>query len=56
MSKKWVVFFHNMRELLRYSLNGESEGEREETIALLAYERGIPEEEIGWKIVEGGKR
>ena len=55
-NKYWVVFFHGTKELLRYSLYGESEGEREKTIALLAYEKDIPEEEIGWKIVKGGKR
>lgn len=50
MRRLWVVFFHNNRELLRYSLLGESEGEREETIQLLAYENNIPAEEICWAI------
>lgn len=53
MARLWVVFFWNDRELLRYTLRGESEGEREETIKLLAYENGIPEEEISFNVVNG---
>lgn len=51
MAKMWVVFFYENRELLRYTLRGEAEGEREETIKLLAYENGIPEEEIKFAVV-----
>lgn len=50
MLKEWVIFYTGDIELLRYSLRGEGEGEREATIGLLAYERGIPEEEICWDV------
>lgn len=50
MNKTWVIFFWQDRELLRYSLIGEMEGEREETINLLAYENEIPAEEICWAV------
>ena len=49
----WVVFFWEDKELLRYSLYGEMEDERMETIRLLAYENDIPEEEIGYTIMAG---
>lgn len=51
MNRLWVVFSCDGVELLRYSLVGESEGEREETIALLAYENGVEEDEIDWDVV-----
>ena len=51
MACKWVVFSICGRELLRYSLSGESEGEREDTIAILAYETGFPKEEIEVDII-----
>lgn len=51
--KVWVVFVYKGIELLRYTLRGEGEGEREETISLLAYENGIQEEEIESCIVGG---
>lgn len=51
MRHKWVVFFYEDRELLRYTLYGEAEGEREETMQMLAYENGIPADEIGWTII-----
>ena len=51
MKKAWVIFFHKDRELLRYSLFGESEGERQSTIELLAYENGLEPSEISFAIV-----
>lgn len=51
MKRKWVVFFFGGRELLRYTLIGEGEDEREATIQMLAWENGIPEEEIQYAIV-----
>lgn len=51
MKREWVVFFAEGRELLRYTLRGESEGEREATIGLLAYENGLDESEIYFAIV-----
>ena len=50
MGRTWVIFYFEDRELLRYSLFGEFEGEREETINLLAYENDIPVEEICWVV------
>lgn len=49
--KDWVVFFWNEAELMSYTLRGEMEGEREETIKLLSYMFNIPENEIGFKVV-----
>lgn len=51
MARAWVVFSHDGIELLRYTLFGEGEGEREETIAFLAYENGIPENDIECDVV-----
>ena len=51
MIKQWVVFILDMKEIARYTLADEMEGEREATIGLLAYENGVSEEEILWKIV-----
>ena len=52
MGRMWVIFYTGNRELLRYSLQGEAEGEREATVGLLAYENGIPESEISWDVRE----
>lgn len=52
MAREWVVFFRGDVELMRYTLREEMEGEREETIKLLAYENGIPEEEISFDVVD----
>ena len=51
MSRVWVVFFRGDVELMRYTLRGEMEGEREETIKLLSYMYNIPENEIEFNIV-----
>lgn len=50
MNRTFVIFYYEDRELLRYSLFGEEDGEREETINLLAYENDIPAEEICWTV------
>lgn len=42
----WIVFYHDGREILRISKNGLHEGELQDTIGLLAYERGISEGDI----------
>lgn len=44
----WKVFIDKKtgRELFAYSLDGEGGGEEQETKALLAYENGIPEDQI----------
>lgn len=55
MRKRWLVFMHGDRELLRYTSDHEFEGEREATIAMLAYEKHIPKEEITVKAVVDGK-
>lgn len=51
MARKWVVFFRGDVELMCYTLRGEMEGEREETIKLLSYMLNIPEDEIEFNIV-----
>ena len=51
MAREWVVFFHENVELMRYTLRGEMEGEREETIKLLSYMFNIPETEIEFSVV-----
>ena len=51
MAIPWVVFSNNGIELLRYSLHGEMEGEREQTVALLAYEYGVDEQDIDCTVV-----
>lgn len=43
---QWVVFYHRGRELAAVTLRGLFPGEIRETIALLAYEHGIPSQEI----------
>lgn len=43
---QWVVFYHGKQELAAVTLQGLFPGEVRETIALLAYERGIPSQEI----------
>lgn len=40
--RKWLVFFCDGKEILRYTLNGSFPEEREETMKLLAYERDVP--------------
>lgn len=50
MGRIWVIFYWQDRELLRYSMFGEFDGEREATIELLAYENDIPAEEICWVV------
>ena len=51
MKRKWVVFYYEDKELLRYTLLGEGENEREETIKMLAWENDIPENEIEYAII-----
>lgn len=46
MSELWAVFYHGDKELSAYTMKGTFPREKEETIALLAHEKGIPEEEI----------
>ena len=53
MVRQWVVFICDGIELMRYTLVGECEGEREETISLLAYENDISEDEIECYITTG---
>ena len=50
MVYKWVVFYHNGKELMRYSVNGTHSGELQETKNLLAYELGVGVEEITVKL------
>lgn len=52
MREKWLVFYHEGREICAYTLRGTFQGEREDTIALLAHERGIPAEEITCQVEE----
>lgn len=42
----WIVFYHDGLEILRISKNGLHDGELQDTIGLLAYERGISEGDI----------
>jgi hypothetical protein len=42
----WIVFYHGERELAAVTLQGLFPGEIRETIALLACERGVPEDAI----------
>ena len=51
LRRHWVAFYHNGVELCRYSLYGSFDGECEETIQLLAYEKGVHADEIYWKII-----
>ncbi len=46
MFEEWLVFRHDGEELCSYTLRGTFPGERAETKKLLAFEKGIPEEEI----------
>lgn len=46
MSEMWCVFYHGDKELGAYTTRGTFQGERDETIALLSYENGIPADEI----------
>nr|WP_325297192.1 hypothetical protein [uncultured Dysosmobacter sp.] len=49
MTEPWLVFYHQGKELLAYTLRGTFPGERQDTIALLAAERGIDPAEITTK-------
>ena len=51
MKKQWIVFFHEGKELCRYTVSGTFAGERDATIQLLAYENDIPASEITFAIV-----
>lgn len=51
MKREWVVFFYHDRELLRYTLRNEADGEREATIELLAYENNLSPSEICFAII-----
>jgi hypothetical protein len=42
----WIVFYHKKKELLAITLQGTFPGEIRQTIELLAWERGIPSQEI----------
>lgn len=53
MREKWLVFYHNGKEICRYTLRGTFTGERENTVQLLAAERGIDASEITFAIVDG---
>lgn len=48
MTEQWLVFRDREtgRELCAYTIRGTFPGERRETIKLLAFEEGIPEERI----------
>lgn len=48
--EEYLVFYHNGKELCRYSLRGTFPGEREATIELTAQELGIPAAEITTRI------
>lgn len=50
MREDWLVFYHDGEEIGSYTIRGTFQGEREETIALLAHEKGIPPEEITARI------
>lgn len=50
--EKWVMFYHNEKELGGYTVRGTFAGELEATKELFAYENGIPESEIEVKIIE----
>ena len=50
--EEWLVFYHDGKEICSYTIRGTFAGEKEETIKLLAYEKGIPEQEIVCAIVK----
>ena len=50
--EEWLVFYHEGKEICSYTVAGTFAGEKEETIKLLAYEKGIPEQEIVCSIVK----
>lgn len=54
--EEWLVFTHEGKELCSYTIRGTFPGEKEETIKLLAYENGIPENEIVCSIVKRGRQ
>lgn len=53
MREKWLVFYHNGKEICRYTLRGTFAGECDNTVQLLAAERGIDASEITFAIVDG---
>lgn len=53
--EKWVVFYHNGKELSSYTLKGTFEGEMEDTKSLLAHEYGINEADIETRVETRGK-
>lgn len=48
----YLVFSHAGKELCSYTIRGTFDGEKDETIKLLAYQNGIPEKEISCEIVQ----
>ncbi len=44
--EKYIVFYHDEKELAAYTLRGSFAGEREATIELLAYENNVTPAEI----------
>lgn len=46
MQEEWVIFRHAGRVICGYTMRDTFPGELEETIKLLAQEKGIPAEEI----------
>ena len=50
MKELWKVFYLHGKEICRYTIRGTFEGEEEDTIALLAYEKNVPREEITVRI------
>ena len=50
--KKWLVFYHDAKPILACTLNDTFDGEVEATRGLLAYEKGIPEDEITYRVEE----
>ena len=52
MKEPWIVFFSpDGHEIMRYTVRGTFPGEREETIRLLAYEKGLLPGEISFAII-----
>ena len=49
MKEPWIVFFDaDGKELLRHTLRGTFPGELQDTISLLAYEKGLTPGEISF--------
>ena len=50
---KWIVFYNRLgRELAAYTQKGMFDGELESTLGLLAYEHGMPVEDITFAELE----